>query len=164
MLAILAASWLLLLRQPDGWQTPAVFTWVILALFPLKAMVVRAGRPLPADRTAEHHRWAEAQRRHSLRVVDSMRWAWLTIFAGYALLHGWPCAQNVVWLRPAAIAAGLGASLYMMGAILRGGGRIMAMGRGLKPVASGPGIAPAGWMWMAVYFGGLAALLFWFRV
>ena len=159
MFAVLAASWLVLWLHPAGWQTPAASTWAVLALLPVKVLAVRAGRPLPAERTEEHHRWSEAHRRYSLRVVDSMRWLSVSMFAGYALLHGWPGAAGAAWLRWAVLAGALGASLYMMWVILRGDARLAAMGHNLRPVAAGAGIAPRAWIWMAVYLGGLAALL-----
>ncbi len=170
---IIALSWTLLLTRGDAqfqWNTPVVMTYVILGLIPFKIGVVRNSFPLPSERPEEHHRWMEAQRRYSLRVIDAMRWFFLTILGSYALLHGRLVAGSIAWLRWLLIGVSLAIGVLMMVIIARGQGRLTAMGRDLRPVGSwstpfrparlmARGYTPA----FAVWFGGLILLLVFFR-
>jgi hypothetical protein len=174
MAVIVALSWALLLTHGHArvlWQTPVVLTYVIIGLLPFKIGVVRNSLPLPSERTEEHHRWMEAHRRLWLRVWDCVRWFLLVILAGHALLHGWPAAHAVVWLRWLFIGAAIAVWLVFVVIQIRGSGRLVAMGHGLRPVGSWsgpfrraplmmPGISP--WLF-AVWYGGLVLLLVFFR-
>jgi len=170
---IIALSWALLLSRGDArfqWSTPVVMTYVILGLIPFKVGVVRNSFPLPSERPEEHHRWMEAQRQYSLRVMDTMRWFFLTILGGYALLHCGLVAGSAAWLRWVLVGVSLAIGVLMMAIIARGQGRITAMGRDLRPAGSwstpfrparlmARGFTPA----FAVWFGGLILLLVFFR-
>lgn len=169
VLLILTASWLLLLTHPNpgiDWLSPLVTTYSILGLLPAKILVIRSRRPLPADRTLEHHSFADANRRYSLATVDAFRRISLAVLAGYALLHGWPGSSAPPAFRWLLIAVALAFSLHLMVVLSRGSGRLKAMGRGLRPPGSWSGpfgvrrcITPAGWLWIISYLGGLALLL-----
>jgi hypothetical protein len=173
MAVIIASCWALLLAHGDAhlqWNVPVVMTYVIVGLLPFKIGVVRYGSPLPSDRPEEHYRWADAQRRYWLRLVDCMRWFFLVILAGYALLHGWP-AVSTGWFRWLVTGIALAVWLVQVGIQIRGSGRLAAVGRGLRPVESWsgpfrratlmmPGISP--WLFGA-WFGGLVLLFVFFR-
>ena len=93
MAITLAAGWLLLLARGDSgvqWGTPATATYVVLALFAAKLVHIKAAAPLPIDRTSDHQQYFDARRRQGLRVIDSMRWLFVFVFAGYVVLHGGP--------------------------------------------------------------------------
>lgn len=170
---ILAASWVLLLTHGDArvrWRTPVVMTYVVLALFPLKINVVRIGFPLPAERTEEHHRWADAWRHFSLRFLNFICWFCVAVLASYALIHGWSVARNVVWFRGLLVGVALAIWLVMVVIIIVGGKQLTAMGRGLRPACGRPGpfssgkwIATGGLVWGAAYLAGLILLLVFFR-
>ena len=172
MAMIIALCWVLLLTHGDAqlhWKGPVVMTYVIVGLLPFKIGVVRSSYPLPSERAEEHYRWMEAQRRYSLRVMDYFRWVIIVPLAGYALQHGWPGASTIVWLPWLVRAIGLAVWLVLVDTLIRGGRRLAAMGRDLRPVGSwstpfrparlmAPGFAP-----FAVWFGGLVLLLVFFR-
>lgn len=142
MVAITAASWLLLFIRRDtqsDWQIPVVMAYVVIGLLPVKILAVRHNFPLTPERAEEHNLWLETQRRFSLRMIDVMRWFFLTILAGYALLHGWPAAQTMVWLRWLLIGVALAIYLFMSGSLIRGNRRLAAMGCNLRPVGSWSG-------------------------
>jgi hypothetical protein len=174
MALIIALSWALLLTHGHTqvhWNVPVLMTYIIVGLLPFKIGVVRNNAPLPSERTEEHYRWADAQRRHWLRVWDCVRWFLIVILAGYALLHGWPSATAIVWLRWLVIGIALAVWLVLVGIDIHGSGRLAAMGRDLRPAGSWsgpfrratlmmPGISP--WMFGA-WFGGLVLLLVFFR-
>jgi len=171
--AIIAFSWLLLLTRGDAqvrWQTPVVFTYVALGLLPGKISVVRSSFPLPSERTEEHHRWQEASRRHGVRVMDAFGWFFVAVLFGYALQHGWPAAKTMVWLRWLLVGVALAIWLIMTVVIIRGWGRLTAMGRDLRPVGSWSGpfrparlMMPSYLTWFTVWFGGLVLLMVFFR-
>jgi hypothetical protein len=150
-----------------------VLTYIILGLLPYKIIIVRGGMPLPSERTEEHCRWMEACRRHSLLVLDGFfRWFSIVILAGIALQHGWPAAHAVVWLRWLFIGTALAVWLVFVGIMIRGSGRLVAMGRDLRPAGSWSGpFRPARLMlpgflalpYFAAWFGGLVLLLVFFR-
>jgi hypothetical protein len=174
MAAIIALSWALLLAHGHAqvhWNVPVLMTYVIVGLLPFKIGVVRNSPPLPSERTEEHYRWMDAQRRYWLRVNDCGRWFFLIIFAGYALLTSWPAARTIVWLRWLVIGMALAVWLVQVGIMIRGSGRLAAMGRNLRPTGSWsgpfrratlmmPGVSP--WLFSA-WFGGLVLLLVSFR-
>jgi len=169
---IIAFSWLLLLTQGDAqvrWQT-LVFTYVAVGLLPGKISVVRSSFPLPSERTEEHHRWLEASRRHGVRVMDAFGWFFVAILVGYALQHGWPAAKTMVWLRWLLVGVALAIWLIMTVVIIRGWGRVAAMGRDLRPIGSWSGpfrparlMMPGYLTWFTVWFGGLVLLMVFFR-
>ena len=143
----------------------------IFGLLPFKIGVVRNSYPLPSDRAEEHYRWMEAQRRQWLRVVDCARWFLLVVFAGYALQHGWLAASTIVWFRWLVIGIASAIWLVLVGMLIRGSGRLAAMGRNLRPVGSWsgpfrratlliPGVSP--WSYGA-FCVGLVLLLVFFR-
>lgn len=173
MAVVIALSWALLLRHGDvqvQWGIPVTFTYIIVGLLPFKIGIVRKSFPLPAERTEEHYRWMEAQRRQSLLEMDGFfRWFSIVILAGYALQHGWPGARAVVWLRWILIGTALAVWLASVAILIRGSGRLAAMGHDLRPVGSWagpfrpaslmlPGLAP----WFAAWCGGLLLLLVFF--
>ena len=89
MAVIIALSWALLLTHGNAqvhWKGPVVMTYVLVGLLPFKIGVVRESPPLPSERAEEHYQWADAQRRHWLRVWDGVRWFFTFILAVYALL------------------------------------------------------------------------------
>ncbi len=174
MAVITALCWALLLINGNAqvqWNVPVVMTYVIVGLLPFKIGVVRNSFPLPSERTEEHYRWAEVQRRYSLRLMDSCRWFFTVILAGYALLHGWPAANTIVWLRWPVIGIAIAVWLVQVGIQIRGSGRLAAMGRELRPVGSWSGpfrratlmmTGVSSWLF-AAWFGGLVLLIVFFR-
>jgi hypothetical protein len=170
---IIVLSWALLLTHRGvrmQWNFPVVFTYVVVGLLPFKIGVVRNSFPLPSERTEEHHRWEEANRRYSLRVLDGMRWIFIVPLAGYALIKGWPAANALVWPRWLLVGIVLAVWLVLMGILIRGSGGLAAMGRDLRPVGSWSGpFRPARLMmpgllaWFGAWFGGLVLLLVFFR-
>jgi hypothetical protein len=166
--AIVASSWILLLGYgyaQVNWREAIVDTWVVLGLLPGKVVLVRSSFPLPAERAEEHYRWQDAQRRFGLRAFDVLGWFWSAVLFVYALRHSWPAMQAgtpLAWLFTFVVIV-LG--LYMTFVVVRGQGRLMAMGRDLRPAGSWS--APfrgAQWMsrpglvWFACWFGGIVAL------
>ena len=166
VVASLAFSWLLLLWYGDlplHWRSPILITYAVMGLLPGKIILARNSFPLPPDRTEEHHRWMEANRRHSLDVMESMRWFFVVILAGEASRRAWPGAVWLYWLIP-----GLAFALFLLmaGILIRGSGKLAAMGRELRPVGSWAGpfrparmMLPGGLTWGVVYCAGLFALL-----
>jgi hypothetical protein len=171
--AIIAFSWVLLLTHGDAqirWQAPVVMTYAVLWLLPAKIGIIRSGFPLAAERTEEHHRWVDAQRRYRLRVMDSICWFVLVILTGYAVLHGWPATKAVAGFRWLMVGLALGVWLLIIGFQMRGESRLVAMGRGLRSAGEWPGLlrggalmTPRGWSWSAAYLTGLILLLVFFR-
>jgi hypothetical protein len=169
VIACLAFSWLLLFTQGDAhlhWQSPVLITYAVMGLLPGKIIVARNRFPLPPERTEEHHRWMEANRRYSLRVIESMRWFLVAVLAGYAVRHGLPAAKTMVWLHWSFLGVAMVLFLVMMGILIRGSGALAKMGRDLRPVGSWVGpFQPArlmlrgGLAWGILYCAGLAALL-----
>ncbi|MBI1787268.1 MAG: hypothetical protein HYR60_06910 [Acidobacteria bacterium] len=172
LVALLAFSWLLLFTRGDAgfrWQSPVLMTYAVMGLLPLKIILVRNSFPLPPERTEEHHRWMEADRRYSLRVMESMRWFLAVTLAAYAVRHGFPDAATKVWLYWSFLGFALAIFLLMAGILIRGSAALAAMSRGLRPVGSWAGpFQPApvmlhgGLTWSILYCGGLAALLLFF--
>jgi hypothetical protein len=173
LLVLLAASWLLLLRggaAPVNWGEPVLDTYVILGVFIVKIMVARGSFPLPPDRTEEHHRYMEAYRSQWLLVMDLMRWMIAVILAGYAVLHGWPPAANMPWIRWSAVAAAMAIATAMCVVMIRGARRLAEMGRDLRPPGSWrSAFRPSpqmflrgGLAWGVPYVLGLVLLLVWF--
>ena len=161
----LAAGWLLLLVWGDSdvqWVTPATATYVVLALFAAKIVHIKAAVPLPVDRTSEHEQYFDARRRQGLRVIDSMRWLFVFVFASYAILHGWPAAQQIAGLRWFMVAGGVGIWLAMVAITIVGVRRLDTMGRGLRPAASwagpfraNPWASRGGGIWALSFVAGL---------
>ena len=171
---LLAASWLLLLTSAHPqtrWESPVVSTYVILGVLTGKLVLARTGFPLPPERTEEHFRWMEASRRHSLRVMDAMRWLVLVILLGYAVQHGWAPAQSMPWIRWLFLGIAGAVCLAMLIILVRGGRRLAAMGRDLRPPGSWKGpFRPAAGMfmrgglaWGIGYCAGLLILMVWFH-
>ena len=168
ILATLAAGWALILTEGDAavrWGVPAILTYVVLALFAAKVVHIKAGAPLPVDRTDEHQRYFHAVRRQALQVIDCMRWFFVFVFAGYVVLHGGTAGQRLIWLRWALIIASVAIWLAMVVTIIVGTRRLDAMGRDLRPSASwaGPFRASSsalrgGGLWAVSFVVGLALL------
>ena len=170
MAVIIVISWALLLTHGNAqvhWNVPVVFTYILVGLLPLQDWDRPQGFPLPSERTEEHYRWTDEQRRYSLRSMDGFRWFFLVLLAGYALQHGWPAANTFVWFRWLVIGIALAVWLVIVGIQIRGSGRLAAMGRDLRPAGSWsgpfrratlimPGISP--WLFVA-WFGGLVLLI-----
>jgi hypothetical protein len=137
-----------------------------MGLLPGKIILARNSFPLPPERTEEHHRWMEANRRHSLRVMESMRWFLVFMLAGYAVRHGLPAVAATAWLPWSFLGISMALFLVMTGILIRGSGQLAAMGRDLRPVGSWAGpfhparlMLPGGLTWGVVYCAGLFALL-----
>jgi hypothetical protein len=169
MAAIIAGSWYLLAhsRGPIDWGNALTTTWAVLGTLPGKIILVRNSFPLPAERTEEHYRWMDAWRRYSLRVMDAMAWFFTVVFAAYALQRGGLLAG---WARWSLIGIALAIWLAMAVLLIRGRRRLVAMGRDLRPLGSWSGpfrgaqmMAKGGWVWSAVYAGGILLLLAYFR-
>jgi hypothetical protein len=175
MAVIIALCWALLLTHGDAqvqWSGPVVMTYVIVGLLPFKIGVVRNSYPLPSERAEEYYRWADAQRRYWLRLMDCFfRWFNLVILAGYALQHGWPADSTIAWLHWLVIGIAMAVWLVAVGILVHGSGRLAAMGRDLRPAGSWsgpfrratltmPGVSP--WLFGA-WFGGLVLLAVFFR-
>ncbi len=175
MAVIIALCWALLLINGNAqvqWNGPVVMTYIIVGLLPFKIGVVRNSSPLPSERAEEHYRWADAQRRYWLRLTDCFfRWFLLVLLAGYALQHGWPAANHIVWFHWLVIGIAIAVWLVAVGILVHGSGRLAAMGRDLRPAGSWsgpfrrgtlimPGISP--WLFGA-WFGGLVLLIVFFR-
>ena len=143
MAVIIGLNWALLLTHGDAkvhWKDPVVFTYVIVGLLPFKIGVVRNSYPLPAEKAEEHYRWADAQRRLWLRVMDGFfRWFSLVLIAGYALQHGWPAVGKTAGLHWVVISIAMAVWLATVGMMISGSGRLTAMGRNLRPVGSWSG-------------------------
>jgi hypothetical protein len=111
----------------------------------------------------------EAQRRWSLRFMDYIRWFFIFVLSGYAVLHAWPGANAIVWLRWLVIGITLALWLTLAGILIRSSSRLAAMGHDLLPAGSWsgpfrparqmlPGLTP----WFAIWFSGLVLLLVFF--
>ena len=171
--AIVAFSWWLLLRHGGthvDWQLPAMTTWIVLGMLPGKIILVRNAFPLPPERSEEHHRLSEASRRYSLRAMDSMSWIFVATLAVYAVKHSWVSTQEVPWLGWIFVAIQLAPCLVLAAVLMRGGSRLAAMSRGLRPAGSwSTPFRPARWMlpsyltWFAVWFGGIVVLIYSFK-
>lgn len=165
--AILAASWYLLVVRRDATvrlMAPVVMTYVVVALLGAKIVLIKAGAPLPTDRTEEHHRYFEAGRRYCLHVIDAARWFFAFIVAGYALLHRQPGIRSTL-LEWALVAGASGIWLGLVYAIVRGARRLDAMGRTLRPAMSWAGpFRPSPWVargsgvWAVSFVAGLVVL------
>ena len=169
---LIVFSWSLVLTQVDAkrhLQDLAVITYVILALLAAKIVVVRIRFPLPAERTEEHYRWLEAHRRHSLRVLDLVRWLPVAILTGGAILIACQQARRMAWSLWALAGVALGICLVQLLVQARGGRHLAAMGRELRPMASWSGpfqppklLTTASWVWGAAFLTGLTLLLIFF--
>jgi hypothetical protein len=173
MAALVAGSWFLWLRHgggplgwPVGWQQPVLMTYVVAGLLLLEILVARGGFPLPPERTEEHYQYAEATRRHSLRIIETQRWFFAVILAGCAVLGQLPAARSAPRLRWVIVAVALAIWLCFAGVLIGGGRRLAAMGAGLRPACSwaGPSGRPrlmmrGGLAWSIGFCAGLAVLL-----
>ena len=174
MVATLAAGWFLLLARGDAaihWDTPAITTYVVLALFVAKIVHIKAAAPLPVDRTIEHQRYFEATRRQALRVIDCARWFFVFVFAAYAALHGWAATRGVISFRWLLVAVGVAIWLVMVGTTIAGVRRLDAMGHDLRPPASwagpfrtSPWASRGGGIWAVSFVAGLVLLFAIFSV
>ena len=172
VVALLASSWILLLKQGDIhvlWQSPVLITYVVMGLLPGKIILARNSVPLPSERTEEHHRWQEANRRYSLGVLDSLRWFLVAILAAYTVQHCLPAAKAMIGLRWNLLGAAIVLWLVMVGILIRGSGKLTAMGRDLRPIGSWSGpfgsaklMLRGGMTWGILYCAGLAALFVFF--
>ena len=166
-------SWCLLLfggNTEVRWRAPVILTYGALGLLPLKIAWIRAGIPLPAERTEEHQRWLEAYRRYFVRIMNTGQWLMILVLAGAAVIKGWALDESVNWLRWAVVAIALGTWLAMIFVIVRDGMRLESMGRGLRPISSwaspfqsGKSWCSVGWWWIGFYIGGLIMLLLFFH-
>ena len=166
---IVACSWFLLLTLGDAlirWRQVIVNTWVVLGLLPGKIVLVRSAFPLPAGRVEEHYRLQDAQRRYGLEVFDALGWFLTAVLFVYALKHSWPAMQSKAPLHWLLTGLVLAIGLYMTAVIVRGQGRLIAMGRNLRPAGSWSApfrgaqwVSRPGLAWFAAWFGGIVALL-----
>jgi hypothetical protein len=171
--AVMVLSWIVLATNGDSrtlWEWPTQLTYVALALAAAQILVARNRVPLPAEQAEEHYKYAEAQRRYSLRVTDITRWFVLAILVGFAMQHSWGPARTIVWLRWLPIAVALAVWLLMLWVQFRGQDRLTSMGRNLRPMGSWsgpfqkPSLMVTGWLpWMICYFSGLAIIHLLFR-
>ncbi len=167
VIAVIAASWGLWLWAGDGrLGEPLLETWVVMGMLPAKIILVRSGFLTPAERAEEHHQWAEASRRFSLRIIDTMRWLFLVPFAGVAVVHGWPAARTFVWFRWLVGGITVGIWFALMGSLIFGYSRLLAKGRDLRPPGSWAGpfrraklMPRSAVAWSVVYMAGLGLLL-----
>jgi len=167
MAALLVAGWYVLVIRGDAnvrWAAPVVATYVVMALLVAKIMMIRAGTPLPLDRTEEHHRYFEAGRRYGLRVVDAARWFFAFLVAGYAVLHGGR-DSTTSGLQWSLVVVALAIWLGLVVTIVRGAQRLDVMGRSLRPLGSWAGpFRPSPWIsrgsgvWAVSFLIGLVAL------
>jgi hypothetical protein len=163
--SIIAFSWWGLLRHGGthvDWQLPATVTWIALGMLPGKIILVRNSFPLPPECTEEHHRLSEASRRYSLRVMDAMSWIFVVTLAVYAVKQGWISTQEVPGLSWIFVAIQLAPCFVLVALLVRGGTRLAAMGRGLRPAGSwstpfGPArrMLPGYLAWFGIWFGGI---------
>lgn len=164
LVGLLAVCWgtLALAVKDFTWATPVLFSYAAMGLLPVEILLARNSFPLPADRAEEHESWFDAGRRHSLRLIDRMRWFLaLTLAAHTARL----AAPAHVWLYWTLLVV----SIVMFGAmtaeLILGGERVRAQGRLLRPPGSwaspfaAPRLMPRGWLaWAIGYCGGMAVL------
>jgi len=170
---IVACSWFLLLTQADArvrWQAVVVNTWVVLGLLPGKIVLARSSFPLPADRAEEHYRLQDAQRHYGLRVFDTLGWFLTAILFVYALQQTWPAMQAIISLRWLLIGVVFLMAMCMAIVIVRGQGRLMALGRDLRPAGSWSApfrgaqwMSRAGLVWFAAWSSGIVVLLLFLR-
>ena len=168
MTALVGASWLLLAVRGDArvrWIVPVVATYFVMALLGAKVVAIRAGAPLPIERTEEHHRYLEACRRYGLRAMDAARWLFVLLFGGYAVLHSQWEISVAAWLQWSLVAAALTTWLTLVATIILGARRLDAMGRGLRPAMSWAGpFRPSPWasrgggIWAVSFLTGLIVL------
>lgn len=173
LVGIVACSWFLLLTQGDArvrWQEVMIDTWVVLGLLPGKIVLVRSSFPLPADRAEEHYRLQDANRHYGLRVFDALGWFLTAVLFAYALQHAWPAMEAIIPLRWLLTGVVFVMALYMTTVIVRGQGRLMAMGRDLRPAGSWSApfrgaqwLSRPGLAWFAAWFGGILVLLVFLR-
>lgn len=169
VVGIVACSWFLLLTRGDAqvrWRTLLVNTWVVLGLLPGKMVLVRSSFPLPAGQAEEHYRFQDAQRHYGLQVFNAFGWFLTVLLFVYALQHTWTAAQAEIWLRRLLTGMAFAVGLYMTMVAVRTQGRLIAMGRGLRPAGSWSApfrgaqwMSRAGLVWFAVWFSGIIALL-----
>ena len=166
VVAVVAACWVLWFRARGGFAELVLETWIVMGMLPAKIILVRSGFLIPAERAEEHHQWAEASRRFSLRMIDTMRWLFLVPFAGVAVVHSWPAARTLVWFRWLVGSITVGVWFAMMGSLIFGYSRLLAEVRDLRPPGSWSGpfrraklMPRAAVAWAVVYMTGLALLL-----
>lgn len=165
LLAVIAGCWAALVAVGGdvALAHAAVSTYAVIGLLPAEILLVRRSFPLPADRAEEHERWFDGWRRHSLHVIEGMRWFLaLMLSASTTRL----AAPSLAWLPWVLMAAALVVFGGMMVELIRGSERLQKQGRSLRPVGSWsspfgpPRMMLRGWLpWTVVYCGGLAALM-----
>lgn len=170
LVALLAASWLLLLFQGDAefqWAWPILTTYAVMGLLPAKVIIVRHNHPLPPEKTEEHQRWQDAGRRYWLTVTELMRWFFAARLAGYSVEHGLPAAKTMLWLHWLFFSIYMVVFSIMLIVLIQGSRRLVALGRDLHPVGSWVGpfgpprlLLPGWFTWSVVYVGGLLLLGF----
>lgn len=166
--ALIVASWVLLATQGtllDRLRPPVQMTYLVAGCLVAKIGIVRMGFALPSERTEEHHRWVDAQRRLYLRMFDSIGWVFAATLAGYAVQRRWPGVREVPWLFWSIVGLILGVWVLLVISYMYGTVRLAAMGRNLSPAACRPRMVPrAGWLrerslwWTAAYVAGFFLL------
>ena len=171
--ALVGLSWGLLLRGGTrfDWYAPLSLSWLALGLLPGKIAMARASMPLPAERSEEHYRYQDAQRRNWIHVSGMFfQWFPISILLGGALMHPlYALRPGVEWRW---MAQGVFFSVwgYGMVAMFRGMSQLKAMGRELRPTGSWKtpfgrasffGMSWAFRMWSVIWFGGIL-LLTWY--
>jgi hypothetical protein len=147
-----------------------LLTYLLPGLLAIKFSVVRAGFPLPAERIAEHHRWADEHRRHTLWLLGNTGWFLVAVLAAYALLNGWAPAKALPWFRWMLVTLVAGVWLVMRAIHSRRDRRLAGMGRDLRPLVSSTAAIPrlawlqdAGPWYTLAYVSGSVLLLLFFR-
>jgi amino acid transporter len=169
---MVAVSWWLLLSAGETrikWLYLLYLIWFVLGLLTCKIALIRFSYPLPAERTAEHYRYQDAERRTWIRVVNVLSWFLVFVLLSIALRHTRSLARmepGLQWfVRGAALALG-GSCIFMA---FRGIRQLTEMGRDLRPVGSWatPFRASSMWItvsrayqiWFAVWFGVLLVMI-----
>ncbi|MCC6586684.1 MAG: hypothetical protein IT168_08195 [Bryobacterales bacterium] len=173
MALLIAGCWIVLLLSGAGnidWQMPIAHTYAIFALLPGKIVIVRNGFPIPPDRPDAHAAWSEAGRRHSLRVMDIMRWYLTTILVAWTLRHYILPPELVLPLQVLMAGVSIAYLVVLISSLTRGAQRIKDLGHGLRPPGSwatpfkpARATIPGGLAWGVLYCLGLVAILVVFR-
>ena len=175
MVAVVGFSWWLLLRHAGAhfdWLTPLQLTWVALGLIPGKIVVVRSSSPLPTERTEEHYRYQDAERRNWLRAWGAFGWFFVVILLGLALGMALMRARSASRMVPGLEWLILGIAFAVWGyqvlVYYRGSRQLASMARDLRPAGSWrTPFRRASWMgmsrpyliWGTIWCGGIFAFI-----
>jgi len=162
LLLLVAGSWVALAGWGDGhtWKMPVTFTYTVAGLTVLKAVVVRQGWALPAERTEDYQRFQNLRRKQAGAVLDGMRVMLVAGLAGYAAVHSLGGIVPVVPVRWAAILASVVVWIWMMATFARGERAVDRALAELPPVAMAIDWRK-GWWSFGAFMAGLTVLLIW---